>query len=127
MGDGTFDPADMELDLVDEVEPLIKAAINNHLAETVYQGQAHCEKLSDNINDEILKKLVQEVKKPFKYVITTTLMQKNGAGMFATASKHWDRAADGGVQVSWQNQTIHALVCVYAIATFPTQDPLGME
>ena len=44
--------------------------------------------------------------------------------MFATASKHWDRSADGGIQITWANQTIHCVVCVYALAVFPTQDPL---
>ena len=127
MGDAVFDPADMELDMVDEVEPIIKKAIEENLAKAEYRAGVHMENLSDKVHDYILKTLVNEVKKPFKYVITVTLLQKNGAGMFATASKYWDRSADGGIQITWANQTIHCVVCVYALAVFPTQDPLDAE
>ena len=98
MGDAVFDPADMELDMVDEVEPIIKKAIEENLAKAEYHGKGQMEQLSDKVHDYILKTLVNEVKKPFKYVITVTLLQKNGAGMFATASidktvKVWDTAS----------------------------------
>lgn len=120
--DGEFDFADMEIDMVDEVEPIVKKAIEENLGKVEYHSKHQLEQLSDKVHDQILKTLVNDVKKPFKYVLTVTLIQKNGAGMFATASKSWDRTIDGSCTISWQNQTIHCLINVYALAIFPAQD-----
>ena len=105
-----------------QVEPIVKKAIEENLGKIEYHGKQQLEQLSDKVHDHILKTLVNDVKKPFKYIVTVTLVQKNGAGMFATASKHWDRTIDGTVQISWQNQTIHCVCCVYALAIFPASD-----
>ena len=66
--DGLFDPADMELDMVDEVEPIVKKAIEENLGKIEYHGKQQLEQLSDKVHDHILKTLVNDVKKPFKYV-----------------------------------------------------------
>jgi dynein light chain Tctex-type 1 len=54
--------------------------------------------------------------RPFKYVITCTIMQKTGAGLECYASMHWDAAKDGNCKVSWENQTMHCLVTFYGVS-----------
>jgi dynein light chain Tctex-type 1 len=39
--------------------------------------------------------------KPFKYVVTAAVVQKNGAGVHAGHSAYWDIGADNLCQVSW--------------------------
>ena len=120
-----FDITDMELDLVEDVEPIIKAAVNETLGNVEYKAEM-VEKWSDVLTATIQKKIVDEIKKPFKFVITALIMQKNGAGLFLSDSCYWDRQVDGHVQVTWANNTIHAIVSVYATGVFPSKDPLSV-
>eukprot|EP01036_Dinobryon_divergens_P003782 gene3782-5003_t len=48
---------------------------------------------------------LQQLNRPFKYVITCVIMQKNGAGLITSASMHWDSVKDGLCRVPWQNST----------------------
>ena len=41
-----------------------------------------------------IKKL-KELNKPFKYIVTAVLMQKNGAGLHTATSCFWDNTSDG--------------------------------
>ena len=66
---------------VSKVEPIVKKAIEENLGKIEYHGKQQLEQLSDKVHDHILKTLVNDVKKPFKYIVTVTLVQKNGAGM----------------------------------------------
>ena len=44
--------------------------------------------------EEVLKGLVA-MDKPFKYVVTCIMMQKNGAGLHTSAACYWDTSRDG--------------------------------
>ena len=58
MGDGEFDPADMELDLVDDVEPHVKSAIEDVLGKESWGPKVM--NLSDRVSATIQKALVDK-------------------------------------------------------------------
>ena len=122
MGDSVFDPADMELDMVDEVEPIIKKAIEENLAKAEYRAGVHMENLSDKVHDYILKTLVNEVKKPLKYVIRSLCCRRT-----VLVCSPPPASTGTGVRTAacrpMANQTIHSHVRVRT-AMFLTQDPL---
>ena len=76
--------------------------------------------------DEICSKMTAELvltNKPFKYVVSCTLMQKNGAGAHMTHSCYWDAQNDNVVAVKWPNDRrkapnarILCFVSVYGVA-----------
>jgi dynein light chain Tctex-type 1 len=66
------------------------------------------------IVESVLKSL-QAVNKPFKYVVTCIIMQKNGAGLHTASTCFWDTKTDGSCSVRWDNQTMHAIVTVFAL------------
>lgn len=70
---------------------------------------------SNTIVVKCLKDLY-EMNKPFKYVISCIIMQKNGAGLNSSASMHWDTAKDGFCKVPWQNSTMHCIVSVFGLS-----------
>ena len=37
-----------------------------------------------------------KLQKPFKYIVTCVIMQKNGAGLHTASSCYWDNSTDGG-------------------------------
>lgn len=57
----------------------------------------HCQKVAQwnsNIVELVLKKLTG-MNKPFKYIVTCVIMQKNGAGIHAANACFWDNTSDG--------------------------------
>lgn len=46
---------------------------------------------------ENILKVLAEMKKPYKYVVTCIIMQKNGAGLYSTAGAIWNETTDGRV------------------------------
>jgi len=63
---------------------------------------------------------LNDLKKPFKYVVSCLIMQRNGAGIHVAHSAFWDTANDGVLTYIWPrekskdqvNKTIQAIVTV---------------
>mmetsp|Transcript_13451 Transcript_13451/g.12175 ORF Transcript_13451/g.12175 Transcript_13451/m.12175 type:complete len:122 (+) Transcript_13451:156-521(+) len=98
----------------EDVEVIIRAAIHNVLNETPYNSKKVNE-WTNGIITHCLKEL-QTLNRPFKYIITCIIMQKNGAGCITTCSSYWDSKKDGYCKVPWQNNTMHCIVTVYGLS-----------
>ena len=97
----------------EDVEQIVRGAIESTLKEATYTPK----KVNDWINsvvDGCLKQL-QLLQRPFKYVVTCVIQQKNGAGMNTAATCFWDTNKDGYAKVMWDNATMHCIVTVYGI------------
>ena len=70
---------------------------------------------SNNLIDSSLKEL-QSLNKPFKYVITATILQKNGARMVCASSTYWDQSKDGLCKVNLENETMYYAVIVFGLS-----------
>jgi len=99
---------------VEDAETIVKGAISRLLSSHHYKPQK-VNDWSNNLIDSSLKEL-QSLNKPFKYAITTTIMQKNGAGMVCASSTYWDQCKDGLCKVNWENETMHCAVVVYGLS-----------
>lgn len=97
----------------EEVKGCIDPAIEPVLGSNVYQPKK-VHDWTSSIVEGVLKNL-QNVQKPFKYVVTCLLMQKNGAGLHTASTCFWDTKTDGSCSVRWDNKTIHAIVTVFCI------------
>jgi len=77
----------------EEVIQVIKSCIESTLSNTVYDKKklnGWCNRVVEGCIKGVLK-----MDKPFKYVVTCILMQKNGAGLTTTATCYWDQQTDG--------------------------------
>ena len=61
-----------------------------------------------------MKKLTQ-LQKPFKYIVTCIIMQKNGAGMHTASSCFWDNQTDGSCTTRWDGKTMYCVVTVFGL------------
>lgn len=98
----------------EDVEMIVK----QHIAASLLENMYNPKKVNDWVNtivDNCLRELVS-LNRPFKYIITCIIMQKNGAGMNTTAGMFWDPAKDRHCVVSWENSTMHSVVTVYGLA-----------
>jgi dynein light chain Tctex-type 1 len=71
----------------DEVKLLIEQAIEPVLGKQVYQAK-RIHDWTSTIVESVLKSL-QQSSKPFKYVVTCIIMQKNGAGLHTASTCFW--------------------------------------
>ena len=83
----------------EDIENLVKNAISACLSEFQYQAKLVNNKIHA-IVDACLKEL-QTLNRPFKYIVTCIIMQKNGAGLDTGAALFWDNAKDGLVCIPW--------------------------
>jgi dynein light chain Tctex-type 1 len=97
----------------DEVKLLIDQAIEPVLGQSVYQPKK-VHGWCSQVVEGALKNL-QTAAKPFKYVVTCIIMQKNGAGLHTASTCYWDTLTDGSCSVRWENSTMHAIVTVFAL------------
>ncbi|KAG7239217.1 hypothetical protein INR49_029970 [Caranx melampygus] len=52
--------------------------------------------------------------KPYKYIVTCIIMQKNGAGLQTASACFWDTATDENCTVRWENKSMYCIVNVLA-------------
>lgn len=98
----------------EDIETIVKNAITSTLSENMYNSK----KVNDWINtivDACLKEL-QSLNRPFKYVVTCIITQRNGAGVDTGVSLFWDHTKDGVVCIPWESSTMHVIVTVYGTA-----------
>jgi len=97
----------------DEVKQMIEQSIDPVLGkQTFVSRKVH--DWTSSIVESVLKSL-QAANKPFKYVVTCIIMQKNGAGLHTASTCFWDTKTDGSCSVRWDNATMHAIVTVFAL------------
>ncbi|KAF5828826.1 Tctex-1, partial [Dunaliella salina] len=65
--------------------------------------------------ENCIKKL-GNLNKPFKYVVTCIIMQKNGAGLHTAASCWWDNTTDGSRTVRWENKSMYCIMTAFGLA-----------
>jgi len=82
---------------IEDVENIIKMAIHNALNENSYNSKKVNE-WTNTIVTTCLKDL-QALSRPYKYIITCIIMQKNGAGLNTSCSMCWDSTRDGSCKV----------------------------
>lgn len=73
-------------------------------------------KLTNEIIETILNKLMDTKEiKPFKYIVTCTIIQKNGAGFHTSSSCLWDNK-DGYYIFETENDHLHCFTNVYGLS-----------
>lgn len=100
--------------VVDDVSKIIKDAI-----ETVIGGNGYDQSRVNNWTTTVVEACTSELTKllkPYKYIVTCTIMQKNGAGLHTASSCYWDNSSDGNCTVRWENKTMFCIVSVYGLA-----------
>jgi len=97
----------------DEVKNLTSNAIDPVLSSNIYNPKK-VHTWTSMVVEAVLKNL-QGTNKPYKYVVTCIIMQKNGAGLHTASTCLWDPKTDGNCSVRWENDTMHAIVTVFAL------------
>mmetsp|Transcript_11073 Transcript_11073/g.32935 ORF Transcript_11073/g.32935 Transcript_11073/m.32935 type:complete len:116 (-) Transcript_11073:19-366(-) len=100
--------------VADDVSNIIKESIDAVLQNTQY-SEAKVSQWTSSCLENCIKRLTA-LNKPFKYVVTCAIMQKNGAGLHTAASCWWDATTDGSRTVRWENKTMYCICTVFGLA-----------
>lgn len=100
--------------VVDEVSNIIKESIEATIGGNSY-AHAKVSQWTNSVVESCLASLTK-LQKPFKYIVTCVIMQKNGAGLHTASSCFWDNATDGSCTVRWENKTMYCIVSVFGLA-----------
>ncbi|CAG8546448.1 7151_t:CDS:2 [Paraglomus brasilianum] len=79
---------------IEKVKVIIKETINEIMGDSLYIHTRAAE-WNVKIVNGCLEKLIA-LGKAFKYIVTCTIVQKNGAGIHSTSLCHWDPKQDVG-------------------------------
>jgi dynein light chain Tctex-type 1 len=92
----------------------MKEAVDSVLASATYQ-HTKVPQWTNSVIESCMKKL-KDLNKPFKYITTVVIMQKNGAGLHTATSCYWDITTDGNATLRWENKTLYCIVSVFGLA-----------
>ena len=131
---------------VEDVEQVVKSSLQSSISQESRYDPETANTTSRSLLEACIKNLAA-LNKPFKYVVTAIIMQKNGAGLHTAMGAYWDARKDGActgraqrcpraapalshpsphhhpagtAKISWENETMHIVVTVYGIAIAPS-------
>jgi dynein light chain Tctex-type 1 len=106
----------------------VEESIGKHIPGTLGSNPYNARKVNEWTNQIVAMCLkdLQQLAKPFKYIITCIISQKNGAGLVTSSSTYWDAGKDNCVHVNWGNDTMTCIVCIYGICVH-IDDPQEMD
>ncbi|KAM9703604.1 dynein light chain Tctex-type 1 [Menidia menidia] len=100
--------------VVDEVSKIIKESVEVTIGANAYQ-HSRVNQWSTGVVEQCLSQL-SKLGKPFKYIVTCIIMQKNGAGLQTSSTCFWDNTTDGSCAVRWENKSMYCIVNVFGLA-----------
>jgi len=98
----------------EDVIAVIKESVDGVLSNATY-SHTKVKQLTSMCIESCLKKL-KDLNKPFKYIVTAVLMQKNGAGLHTATSCFWDNTTDGSATLRWENKSMYCIVTVFGLS-----------
>nr|ACO15040.1 Dynein light chain Tctex-type 1 [Caligus clemensi] len=100
--------------VVDEVSNIIKESIESTIGGNGY-AQSKVAQWTKSVVESCIASLTK-LQKPFKYIVTCVIAQKNGAGLHTASSRYWDNLTDGSCTVRWENKTMYCIVSVFGLS-----------
>ncbi|XP_020488547.1 dynein light chain Tctex-type 1 isoform X1 [Labrus bergylta] len=100
--------------VVEEVSKIIKESVESAIGGNAYQ-HSRVNQWTTSVVEQCLSHL-SKLGKPFKYIVTCIIMQKNGAGLQTASTCFWDNSTDGSCAVRWENKSMYCIVSVFGLA-----------
>lgn len=99
--------------MTDEVNVVIHECIESVLGNEKWDGDKQ-EQWNSRIMECILAKMSQ-FRKPYKYIVQCTTVQRTGCCIDVASSCFWDLDTDGSVTVRWESADMYVVVSVFGI------------
>mmetsp|Transcript_33788 Transcript_33788/g.41621 ORF Transcript_33788/g.41621 Transcript_33788/m.41621 type:complete len:115 (+) Transcript_33788:54-398(+) len=110
MNDDVLEDEELLFDVI-TVKKIISDTLTNILNEKIY-NESDSKNWVNKIAESVLQQL-SSLNKPYKYVTTIFIEQRNGCGIYSSSSCYWDSSTDNQCSLTWNNDTIQAIVTVF--------------
>ena len=100
---------------IDDVNQIIRGVFENVLGEVKSLENEKVGEWTDAIVHRCLDEMVK-LKKPFKYIVTCIINQRDGAGLYSHSLCYFNNETDLLSSVSWDNDVLRSNVSIYAMA-----------
>mmetsp|Transcript_26479 Transcript_26479/g.90368 ORF Transcript_26479/g.90368 Transcript_26479/m.90368 type:complete len:124 (-) Transcript_26479:218-589(-) len=122
MGDDPWQNSEELAFIPEQVEPMLTNVLAAVLANEVYED-AKVPVWIDSICEKSMESLAK-LSKPFKYIVTCLIIQKNGAGIHSAQSCFWDVSNDNCARVAYplankrevQDSRMYCVVTCFGVA-----------
>ncbi|KAL6042530.1 Dynein light chain Tctex-type [Balamuthia mandrillaris] len=98
---------------VEEVQQILKEATEETLIGQTYHHTS-VSQWTKEIMDTCIRNLTA-LKKPYKYIVSCTILQKKGTGFHSASSCYWDSSTDASHSYRFENKTLHCMTTVFAV------------
>ncbi|KAL0969570.1 hypothetical protein UPYG_G00229230 [Umbra pygmaea] len=109
-----FQDSDETAFVIEEITTIIKDTVEATIGSSAYI-QNRINQWTSSVVETSLNQL-SKLNKPFKYIVTCIILQKNGAGLHTASSCFWDSTMDGSCTVRWENKSMYCIVTVFGLA-----------
>ncbi|KAM9356021.1 dynein light chain Tctex-type 1 [Pholidichthys leucotaenia] len=100
--------------VVEDVSKIVKESVEAAIGGNTYQ-HSRVNQWSTSVVEQCLSQL-SKLGKPYKYIVTCIITQKNGAGLQTASAFFWDNTTDGSCAVRWENKSMYCIVSVFGLA-----------
>ena len=69
----------------------------------------------DKIGSQMISNL-RDISPNFKYIVSTVILQKMGAGFHSEVTSYWDQSTDGVVLSKFENESLICLCTIICVA-----------
>ncbi|CAL8102727.1 unnamed protein product [Calicophoron daubneyi] len=97
-----------------EATQLIKEIISTVVGNEEF-ATSEVQKWTSQIIEQSIVQLAK-LNRPFKYLVSCVIMQKNGAGLQTASACYWDATTDGCYTLKWENNTMYCFVTVFGLS-----------
>jgi Tol biopolymer transport system component len=101
-------------EFIEEVKRSIEHIISDTVQEESYV-HAKGSKWTEKINEEVLTKLTA-ASQSYKYIVSTSILQKSRDGSYSSYACHWDTSKDVSFVVPWNQNDVNVIVTVFVIS-----------
>ncbi|THD19155.1 Cytoplasmic dynein light chain [Fasciola hepatica] len=97
-----------------EATGIIKEIIGNVVGASDFSANK-IKQWTSTIIEQSISQLAR-LNRPFKYIVSCVMMQRNGAGLQTGSACYWDSSTDGCYTLKWENKSMYCFVTVFGIS-----------
>lgn len=99
----------------DEINSIAKNVIETIISNEPYK-HSDVTGWNDSICEQIVQRLLQVNGNRNKYIVSCSIVQKNGAGISSTARCYWNQTNDQYLNIRWENKHLYCIVHLFIVS-----------
>lgn len=100
----------------DEINSMAKNVIETIISMNEPYKHSDVAGWNDSICEQIVQRLMQMNGNQYKYIVSCSIVQKNGAGISATARCYWNQTNDQYFNIRWENKHLYCIVHLFIVS-----------